>query len=323
LLHPRLENRALLGALNVHDASEVAEYSVWALWKSPRCSLDDLQIPQHALLDGPENVRRWINRLIAKHPQFLVDNLDLFDDLYADESLKAREGLALGLRDVHLPELEPRVLSWFSREPNADLRELILEHLALSESSDTTLFDLLFDAYSRAGVESGLRRRLRAAVGGRGGNLFQAFNRVEAAGFMTAGSATLFSNEQPRIGTIAVNSKTVNNNTINVGGNLTAQNISGGDLFAVANESVQQLKQKDADVASVLEQIIALTKGRDAFDNEQTAQLISAVSAVAREPTPANKGKLLDTLKAVASTVSDISATTNLPELIALVSSWL
>lgn len=317
LLHPRVANRALLGALNAHNASEVAEYSVWALWKSPEFSIADLQIPQHEFLNRPENVRRWTNRLIAKHPQFLLENLDLFDDLYDDEAYKAREGLALGIRDVHAPELEPRVLRWFGKEPNADLKELLLEHMATSENGDAELFDLLYESYSKAEAEGGLRRRLRAAVAGRGGKLFQAFNAVDAARIMMAGSANLFGNEQPGIGAI-----TVNNNTINVGGNLTAQNVAGGDLVAIANESVQQLKRRDADVAAVLEQIIALTKERDAFDKEQTALLIAAVNAVAKEPTPANKGKLLDILKSLASTVSVASAATKVPELIATVSSW-
>lgn len=114
------------------------------------------------------------------------------------------------------------------------------------------------------------------------------------------------------------------NNTINVGGNLTAQNVAGGDLSAVDNESVIQLQQQDADMAGVFEQIIALTKERDAFDARQTAQLIGAVNAVAKEPTLANKGELLSTLKAAASSVSAVAnAATKLPELIALVSSWI
>jgi hypothetical protein len=223
LLHPRVENKTLLGTLNEHPSSEVAEYSVWALWKSPSFSIEDLKIPRHKLLGPPENVRRWINRLVVKNPKFLARNLDLFDDLCDNDGLKAREGLALGIRDVHLPELEKRVLQWFGKEPDAGLRELILEHLALSDSGDTSLFELLRDAYTRAEVGGSLRRRLRAAVAGRGGELFQAFNRVDAASFMMAGSAPLFGYGQPTIGALTVN----NNNTINVAGDLNAQNVSG------------------------------------------------------------------------------------------------
>jgi hypothetical protein len=113
------------------------------------------------------------------------------------------------------------------------------------------------------------------------------------------------------------------NNTINVSGNLTAQNVAGGDIHAVANESVQQLKHQDANMAGVLEQIIALTKERDAFDRDQIAQVIAAVKAVASEPTWSNKSRLLSTLKAVGRTVSVASAAMKLPEFISTVSSWL
>jgi hypothetical protein len=317
LLHPRFENKVLLGSLNSHNASEVAEYSVWALWKSPQCSLDDLRIPHHALRRCPENVRRWTNRLLAKHPQFLIANLDLFDHLCDDESLKAREGLALGLRDVHLPELEPHLFRWFSREPAAGLRELILEHWALTENGNTDLFHVLRDAYDSAETDGSLRRRLRAAVAGRGGRLYQAFNRIEAAGFQGIETPVLFGDDRPIIGGTTVN------NTINVSGNLTAQNVAGGDIHAVANESVQQLKHQDANMAGVLEQIIALTKERDAFDRDQIAQVIAAVKAVASEPTWSNKSRLLSTLKAVGRTVSVASAAMKLPEFISTVSSWL
>jgi len=241
LLHPHYENRALLGVLNGHHASEVAEYSVWALWKSAEFSVDDLRIPQQDFLSRPENVRRWTNRLIAKHPRFLAENLDLFDDLYEDDALKAREGLALGIRDVHVPELEPRVLRWFGKEADSDLKELILEHLAISGSGDAEMFDMLYESYSKASADGSLRRRLRAAVSSRGGKLFQAFNTVDAASFMLAGSATLFGNEQLRIGAITVN------NTINVGGDLNAQNVAGGEPHDKRKREDDQARRKDAE----------------------------------------------------------------------------
>jgi hypothetical protein len=316
LIDPHYENKALLGVLNGHDASEVAEYSVWALWRSAEFSVEDLQIPQGDFLTRPENVRRWTNRLIAKDPRFLAQNLDLFDDLYEDESLKAREGLALGIRDVHMPELEPHVLRWLGRETEADLKELILEHMATSESADADVFDMLYESYSSASVGGSLRRRLRAAVSSRGGKLFQAFNRLDATSFMLAGSASLFADE-PRAGAITVS------NTINVGRDLNAQNVAGGDLVAIANDSVQKLKHQDAEVAEVLEQIIALTKEQNAFDPQQSAQLLAAVDNVAKEPTASNKGKLLETLKLVASGVSVASAATKIPALITTVSAWL
>ena len=93
-------------------------------------------------------------------------------------------------------------------------------------------------------------------------------------------------------------------------------------MVAIANESVQQLKQEDAGVANVLEQIIALAREKGAFTAEQSTELLVAVDAVAKEPSQENKGKLLDKMKALAGVVSVASAATKLPELIAVVSSW-
>ena len=319
LLHPHYENRALLGALNAHDAAEVAEYSVWALWKSPEFTMDDLAIQPHQYLSQPENVRRWTNRLIAQTPSFLAANLDLFDDLYDDAALKAREGLALGIRDVHIPELQPHVMQWYGQEIDTDLREIILEHMDVSDDGDTDLFDLLYDQYNRAEAEGSLRRRLRAAVSGRSGKLFQAFRSIDAASYVIGNSAALFANDQSQGSLLTMST---NNTTFNIGRDLNAQNVAGGDMVAIANESVQQLKQEDAGVANVLEQIIALAREKGAFTAEQSTELLVAVDAVAKEPSQENKGKLLDKMKALAGVVSVASAATKLPELIAVVSSW-
>lgn len=320
LFHPHFENRALLGVLNAHDVAEVAEYSVWALWKSPEFTMGDLTIPSDQYLSRPENVRRWTNRLIAKNPPFLAANLDLFDDLCDDYALKAREGLALGIRDIHIPELQPHVMRWFGREDDGDLRELILEHMAVSDDGDTALFELLYDQYSRAEVGGSLRRRLRAAVSGQSGRLFQAFNTIDSASYLMGNSAALFGDNQPQGSLLTMNTS---NTTFNIGRDLNAQNVAGGNMVAVANESVQQLKQDNAALADVLEQIIALTREQGALTTEQSTTLLGAVDAVAKEPTNENKGKLLDTLKTLAGVVSVASAATKLPELIAVVSSWL
>ncbi len=320
LFHPHFENRSLLGVLNKHDAAEVAEYSVWALWKSSEFTMDDLAIQPHQFLSRPENVRRWTNRLIAQTPPFLAANLDLFEDLYDDVELKAREGLALGIRDIHIPELEPHVMRWYGREDDGDLRELILEHMAVSDGHDTSYFELLYDQYSRAEAGGSLRRRLRAAVSGRGGRLFQEFNRVDAASFLMGSSAALFGDDQSQRSLLTMNT---NNTIFNIGRDLNAQNVAGGDLVSIANESVQQLKQDNAELADVLEQIIALARQQGAFTTEQSTKLLGAVDAVAKEPTKENKGRLLDTLKTLAGFVSVASAATKLPELITVVSSWL
>ena len=116
---------------------------------------------------------------------------------------------------------------------------------------------------------------------------------------------------------------TTNNTTFNIGRDLNAQNVAGGDMVAIANESVQQIKLDNVALAEVLEQIIALTREQGAFTIEQSAELLEAVDAVAKQPTRESKKKLLDTLKTLAGVVNVASAATKLPELIAVVSSWL
>lgn len=319
LLHPHYENGELLGVLNSHSAEEVAEYSVWALWMSPEFTVQDLLIPQHELMARPENVRRWTNRLLAKDPEFLASNPDLFESLSCDDTPKAREGLALGIREAQIPGLQSQVVSWYGRETEGDIREILLEHMAISGAGDTDLFDLVRSEYDRANVGGGLQHRLRAAVSNRGGRLFQEFKAIDAKRVMSNSPFGLFGDNSIQSGTTNM---TVNFNT-NVSGNVGALTQAGGDIVAGDINAIQLVRQQDAAVGEALEQILALAGNRAILDQNQGNELTAAVNNAARVPTPENKGKLLEYLKVLASVATISSAAVKIPELIETISSWI
>lgn len=316
LMHPRLENSALLGALNMHDVSEVAEYSVWALWKGNSFSISELAIPTSDLTTQPENVRRWINRLVTKSTDFLSRNLDLFDTLNDDESRKAREGLAIGIRDVHFPDLVPRVGRWFSAEADRDLRELLMEHMAANVAIDEHTIELLKEEYAAAGIEQGLRRRLRSAASNKS-NLYVEFKRIDARTQMQSAAEPIFDGLIEGRG-LDMSSKT----TFNIAGNLNAQNVSGGDIVNIASKSIQSMQQSDPETAKTLEEIVHEVSNLDIDDHKKNA-VYDCVNRVAETPSTDNKKKLFDILNDIASIVTISTAAGKLPALIAIVSAWL
>lgn len=311
LMHPNIENRALLSALNGHDSEEVSEYSVWAMWKADEFDISDLNIPIHDLHKKPENIRRWTNRLITSNSDFVSKNLDLFQNLYRDTSPKAREGLAIGIRDLQIPDLDRHIVNWLSRETNSDLRELILEYIALSQLGENECVAILLEEYSKAPVDGSLRKRLRAAVSGRRQLLFQKFKEVDARSLLEVSSDGLFGDEALKFGGF-----TMNSTTFNIGGNLNAQNVSGGNMVAFDNQKIEILKHENPDIGNILEQIVALTRDQSNLSDAQVAHISAAVNAVASQPTSTNKGKLLEALKSLSGVITIGAGAVKLPELI-------
>ena len=195
------------------------------------------------------------------------------------------------------------MLRWYGNEPDSGLKELILEHLALSDEVDDELQNLLGDCYKRAEVDGSLRRRLRAAVAGRGGPLYQMFKRIDVDSIGLFGGHPLFS--EVNLGNGGV---TVNNNTFNVGRDIVAQNVAGGNASAVASRSNQIFGPSNGEIASILERVISLSRERDLAGDECAGKLVAAAEDVSRAPTHAAKRNLLDVLKSASKIVAIGSA---------------
>ncbi|MEI9414454.1 hypothetical protein [Mesorhizobium sp. Cs1321R2N1] len=137
------------------DDIEVVEYSIWAEHRHPDGSFRHLLRRPDELLAFP-NVRRWLYRLLTKDETAALSNLDLLTERMVpsnETSEVAREGLALGLADLHLFERRVQTFDWFGGEPSPRVRLALVDHLALlaSKYQDSTARDVLIAEYTRYG----------------------------------------------------------------------------------------------------------------------------------------------------------------------------
>ena len=333
LMHPRIDNGELLGELNHYPQNEVAEYSVWALWRAPEFSRAQLKIPLHELLSKEENVRRWIYRLLTLDADFLEANADLFQQLTADKEVRAREGLALGIRDITVQGLRFHVMQWLNREQEPGIQELLLEHLATSPTMDKDLNDFLYRSYVQAAAGGGLRRRLRSAVSGRHQSLFQAFSVWDAKQKLDMENPGLFDSQPNLIGAPTVTNYNFNGpvsgQNQSFGGNanagsiagrdVNAQNSAAGDILVKANQAIAEYAKSDPDTAAVLGEVVKVATSEGLAGTDHENALLEAATRVAEEPTKENKATLWDKLKVAAAAINVGHAATKLPELIAAI----
>lgn len=317
MFHPAYENRILLAKLNVHPVPDVSEYSVWALWQNPDYNVQDLGMSFHAVPGRPDNVRRWVNRLLTKEAAFIGNNLDLFDELRRDDATGAREGLALGIRDSYVPGLNRRVLDWHEDEPEELVRDLLLEHMAHAAEHCLDYADLVERNYTRSARESGLRQRLLAAS--RGKPLYATLRRIEIAEQIQQAK------EPPAQAQLAITigDMTVNNTNFNAGRDIVGQNLVGGDMIASANRAVQHMEQERQDQQTVLRDLLQFLQNDKSINEHQRNEAIKAIEAVAATNTATAKRGLVDTLKMIcAGTTAVVGTVDQVQHFIETISKW-
>jgi hypothetical protein len=288
LFHPKYDNRLLLGELNGHTVPEVAEYSIWAFWRCPDYSYIDLGISLSDISVQPQNVRRWINRVLAKEPVFFEKNLDFFVERRRDPAPTAREGLALGIRRLWLPGLDGRVLDWHADEQEDFIRALLLEHMAHAADKSVDYGDMVERSFRQATRGGELRQRLLAATEGL--PLYASLRKIQAKEQMT--DADLF---QPQHLTI-VEKFTMTNTNFSAGRDMTAQNMVGGNMIASANAAVQDMNSSREPDQAILTEILRLV-GQSSVAPEHQEAAAKAVQEVATDGSPQAKGRLVKALQ--------------------------
>ena len=286
LFHPRFSNELFLGELNLHDADDISEYSVWALWERRDFGVGFSRIPLDAVGGRPESVRKWVYRLAAKSPSQAGLDPDALSVLRQDGSPRAREGLALGVAELSPLLFARRVLEWVSIEGDPQVQENLLASMA-ARGEHPDYAEAVRQRFAAAPVDGPLRRRLLAAS--EGSPLYGDLRRVHiAAAFERQG---LLEYDKPLVvmGDIRVNSP-----SFQIGGSINAQNFVVGEMINSANGAVQQLERSDAGTAEALKQVLAMLAQSNVEGVEPVA---AAVEAVAQAPTVENKRTLLDRLK--------------------------
>lgn len=297
LFDPRHENRTLLGELNSHPHSEVSEYSVWALWQNPGFAANDLRLNLNDPLQYPENVRRWINRLLTKTGAFFKENRDQFEMRRADEALVAREGLALGLRHLRVQCISNSIMDWHDDETEEPIRALLLEHMAYGSDLERDFCDIVERSYRRAGRGSSLRSRLLSASEGR--PLYGALRKIDVEEEVAEVEFQI--NRQPQLlipasAPLVINVEKIEMTNFNAGRDINGQNLVGGNMVNSANGAVQGMPNSREAERAVLADILSFVQSMN-LDRGKQGEIIDAVEVVAKEESKEAKQGLLSVLK--------------------------
>jgi hypothetical protein len=295
LFHPKFSNEVFLGELNAHDAPDISEYSVWALWERPEFGAAYSKIPLEEAKGHPESVRKWLYRLATKSPDQAGLDPEGLAELRLDPSARAREGLALGVSDLAPSDFGREVLDWYTVEGDAQVRENLLVSMAARSAELADYSDAIEQQFAKEAADSPTRRRLLAASEGL--PLYSSLRGLDIAaerarqGLLEYGQSVLVMGDYK-----------VSGPTLNVGGNLQAQNLAVGDMINSANAAVQQLENSDRATAQVLQQVLSMLAA--ARYDAGRADVAAAVQQVANAPTPESKKTLIDRLKAYGATAA-------------------
>lgn len=163
----RFSDLELARNLVTHDDKEIVEYSIWALHRNRQGTPGKLLIPPADLIRHPANVRRWLYRLIAKTESSAVKFADLLEEGMYDNEPAAREGLALGLATLKIPNLRLPILYWFQREQVEAVRLPLIDHLgrnATGSEEDPLFRQTLTDEIARTTSEL-QRKKIQSVLG--------------------------------------------------------------------------------------------------------------------------------------------------------------
>lgn len=317
LFDPRYENELFLGELNNHDVNEVSEYSIWALWERPDFGAKHLRIPFTEVLKHPENVRKWLYRLYTQsHAELGIDN-NIVHDLRANDASPAREGLAKGIVDANLGQFDSSILAWQSDEADPSIKAILLSGMVRRADHNIAMREIIEYEFGKGTY--GLRQTLLAAAVGRKiyGVLrsLEAQEKVGSQGTFALSTSPVVIIQPSAGGTVNM----TNGNSFNIGGNLNAQNVAGGDIVESAHGAVQNISAANGSDKEVLETVLQFLRNVDQSLPEVQAAY-GAVAAAAKIPSKENKTSLFGALKGLSKVVAFGGG---LAEIIALVGPWI
>lgn len=298
LFHPRLANVKLMGELNGHDEPTVAEYSIWALVQNPDCEISDLGFDPRDIVGMPSNVRRWGCRLITKDSQTLRHYEELARELMIDESVSAREGLALGLKNLFYDGMEALVLDWLPIEPPGPVRDVLLEHMATQSAKIPEYHEIALGSYVEAPYNSVQRSRLESASAGT--PLFAEFQRIKQRQSAQPG---LFG-EPPTL-VYAPNLENISMSTQNFNANRDIKlgaNVGQGNIYVKAGALINEMPDEYAEARSVLGEILSVIQKAQLPASEKDS-VSAIISQAAKNPSPSIFAKLAGHLRGVRDSV--------------------
>ncbi|GJD88547.1 hypothetical protein BHAOGJBA_2067 [Methylobacterium hispanicum] len=300
LFSDRHENNVFLGELNKHTSDEISEYSIWALHERPDYNFLDAKVRIDEIKDRPENVRKWLYRLLLKSQDSAQLRPDMLTELTWEGSASAKEGLAHGLNDLTGTLYNEAILDWYYRESEENIRDLLLIAMAKRANDNAEFAELVERSFVRESADSSLRRKLLAA--GETTKIYPHLKRIALMDKMQREGLLQFGLgfDHRTDGGIIVNNTTTN---INISGGVSAQNFVTGDMIGSANGAVQNLQANRSTDKEILSEIVSFLNSSKISDAAKQ-ELAQKVKLVAEEPSDDNKQGLISTVKRIADAAS-------------------
>lgn len=276
LLHPRFHNQELVRALGGHHDNVVSQYTVWAITENPALGLRDLGIDIRLVEDQPSNVRSWIFRLIAMNAEDAERNFEYIELGSRDPAEDARSGLALGLKRTYFDGLELLVIDWFLSEPNAEIRQHLLDHMITQAAECASYETMILDVYEKEPDQSPLRRRMEATAAGT--SLYSRLKRAQFSEDLFGGGRTV-------------------NNTYNISGGVQGGAVSFGGNASNSGDTTNTYSPDI--IESIQAELVRLEREVHGASIDATIkeQLLNDVSAAKAEPTPTLLGNVVQRIR--------------------------
>jgi hypothetical protein len=279
LFHSKYTNRIIIGQLNGHDDDLVAQYSVWAIAENPALGVGDLTIPLKDTESLPPNVRGWIYRLVTVDDATAAAHLEYIVLGSEDPSDEAREGLAIGIRNVFVDGMDETTFRWLPDEPIPRIRQRLLEHMAACAEKCPSYLTPVLQSYR----ESDRAAQIRLEGAAQGTSTYRELRRIAMA------------TEQATLNLDGDGVRTMVTQYINTGGGSIGIVSGEGTVIAQSVEAITRMNDADA-LKPLLAEILKFIS-INVVDAGQQAIGAEAVKAVAVEPSKSKMQSIVDWLK--------------------------
>ena len=180
MFEPNHDNAAIVRVLGSHHDPIVSQYSIWAITENINLNIDHLGIDIKNVEQMLPNIRAWVFQLLAMDAANSNRYTEYVKLGIADESVEARVGLSVGLRNIFSESLAPMVIEWFAVEDDQQVRQNLADHLLRQSDRHEPYRRWAIQELETAIPGSQTRERMLAIVAGT--PMYSALRRVEIAG---------------------------------------------------------------------------------------------------------------------------------------------
>ena len=302
-IHAQFSDLDIVRSSVFDDNPENVEYSIWAEYRHPKGGYNHLLKKPQDLLEH-ENVRRWLLQVLTKTKGAATRHLDLvtqsMDPRY-EPSSAVREGLALGMAKLNLPERRMETLDWFSAEPSLPVRLALVDHLALrARQGDNIALAVLQATYMELDPLDLLAIKIKAASEPAWLAKAHSSQMIFPPPKTGAGLGQLATSPGSSITVIGeVNMSSTR--TINqVGNNNSLAGANLGQMIASSLDAIAQTKDESVGKAApIFEQFLRSLGTQQDIDPTQREAAAQLVKEVTEAPSPEAKKSRLGMLKSV------------------------